>query len=160
MWQNIRTGIERWHLPYPSVRVYQDGLPDCGREVTIVTDLANAGSPNHQLLLSLMDRGATVMGTESADLLLEEYQLAQQTLSAGSVEEIEKMEKRQEALSRSLLEKRDRYIAERINATLKVGEVGLLFLGMLHSLDRLLAADIQVSYPMGRPVRHGKGIQR
>lgn len=160
MWRNIREEIERWHLPYPGVRIYQDGLPNCGREVAIVTDLAKAGSPNHQLLLRLMDRGAAVMGTESADLLLEEYQLAGKALSAGSVEEVKKIEERQGPLSRSLLEKRDRYIAERINITLKVGEIGLLFLGMLHSLDGLLPADIQVSYPMGRPVRHGKGSQR
>src|SRR3990167_5525794 len=84
LWTIIHETIEKLDLLYPRVRLYQDGLPNCGREVQIVTDLANAGSPNHQLLLYLMEKGATLMGTESADFLLEEYQLVQQVRSEES----------------------------------------------------------------------------
>jgi hypothetical protein len=153
LWAVIRETIEKLDLPYPWVRLFQDGLPLCGREVQIVTDLANAGSPNHQVLLFLMGKGATLMGTESADLLLEEYQLAQQILNAQGLGEAERVQARQKLLSQSLLGKRDRYIAERINETLGEGETGILFVGMLHSLEEHLARDIQVHYPILRPAQ-------
>lgn len=151
LWTGIRETIEEWDLPYPRVRLYQDGLPNCGREVQIVTDLADTGSPNHQLLLYLMEKGAVLMGTESPDLLLEEYQLIQRVLDARDPGEAEQVEARQEALSHSLLERRDRYISERINETLCEGETGIVFLGMLHSLEGRLARDIRLSYPLLRP---------
>ena len=151
MWTEIRRTVEGWELPWEKVRLYQDGLPRCGREAEIVADLASAKSPNHQLLLSLMKRGATLMGTESPELLLEEYRLVQQVLAAKDPEEAARVEARHGARSRSLLARRDQYIARRINETLRGGETGLLFLGMLHSLDSRLAKDIRVTRPMRRP---------
>jgi hypothetical protein len=158
LWGVIRGTIEKLDLPYQRVRLFQDGLPDCGREVQIVTDLAHAGSPNHQVLLFLMGKGATLMGTESADLLLEEYQLAQQVLNAQDLGEAERVQAKQKSLSQSLLEKRDRYIAERINQTLDEGETGILFVGMLHSLHQRLDRDIQVQYPILRPAQPKNGV--
>jgi hypothetical protein len=158
LWAVIRETIEKLDLPYTRVRLFQDGLPHCGREAQIVTDLANAGSPNHQVLLFLMGKGATLMGTESADLLLEEYQLAQQVLNAQGLGEAERVQARQKSLSQSLLGKRDRYIAERINETLGEAETGLLFVGMLHSLEEHLAKDIQVHYPILRPAQPNSGV--
>ena len=151
MWEEIRRTVEGWELPWENVRLYQDGLPRCGREAEIVTELAGTGSPNHQLLLSLMKRGATLMGTESPELLLEEYRLVQQVLAAKDPEEAARVEARHGARSRSLLARRDEYIARRINGSLRPGETGLLFLGMLHSLDSRLAKDIRVTYPVRRP---------
>lgn len=151
MWEEIRRTVEGWELPWENVRLYQDGLPRCGREAEIVADLAGAGSPNHQLLLSLMKKGATLMGTESPDLLLEEYRLIQQILAAKDPEEAARIEARHEARSRSLLARRDQDIARCLNESLRAGETGLLFLGMLHSLDSRLAKDIRVSYPILRP---------
>ena len=151
MWEEIRRTVEGWELRWENVRLYQDGLPRCGREAEIVADLARVGSPNHQLLLSLMKKGATLMGTESPDLLLEEYRLVQQILAAEDPEEAARIEARHEARSRSLLARRDQYIARRLNESLRAGETGLLFLGMLHSLDSRLAKDIRVDYPIRRP---------
>ena len=151
MWEEIRRTVEGWKLPWETVRLYQDGLPKCGREAEIVTELAKAGSPNHQLLLSLMKRGATLMGAESPDLLMEEYRLVQQILTAKDPQEAARIEARHEAHSRLLLAKRDQYIAGRINESLRAGETGLLFLGMLHSVEPRLAKDIRVTYPIHRP---------
>ena len=151
-WDRISQEVKGWDLPYARVRLYQDGLPVCGREVDIVNDLASAGSRNHQLLLYLMEKGATLMGTESPELLLEEYGLIQQVLARGECET--RMEAQQKALGRRLLERRDRYIAERINGSLCPGETGVLFLGMLHSLEGLLARDVRVSYPFHLLARH------
>ncbi len=82
IWTAIEAAIDALALSFDRVRLYQDGLPVCGREAEIVTELAQAGSRNHQLLLRLMAQGAVLMGTESGDLLVQEYQLARQSLSA------------------------------------------------------------------------------
>jgi hypothetical protein len=62
-WTEIERIIEDLRIPYASVRLYQDGLPVCGKEMEIVSDLANSGSRNHRLLLHLLEKGATVMGS-------------------------------------------------------------------------------------------------
>ena len=82
IWTEIEAAIDALALSFDRVRLYQDGLPVCGREAEIVTELAQAGSRNHQLLLRLMAQGAVLMGTESGDLLVQEYQLARQSLTA------------------------------------------------------------------------------
>jgi hypothetical protein len=136
MWDGIERFLEDLQLPFGRVRLYQDGLPVCGREADIVRDLASKGSRNHRLLLRLMGKGGTIMGTESPEFLVEEYRLARQVLSGDApAGEIDQQE---------LLGRRDRFIARRINSTLLRDEIGILFLGMLHSLDDLLEADIQV----------------
>jgi hypothetical protein len=154
-WTKIEQAIEDLHPLYERVRLYQDGLPVCDRETEIVTELANTGSRNHQLLLRLMERGAILMGTESAELLQEEYELIKEILSGGDASEAAKIESRQKALSDSLLRRRDQYIANRINSTLRPAETGILFLGMLHTLTRLLDDDIRIIYPVIPPLDHG-----
>ncbi len=151
IWTEIEAAIDALVLPFNRVRLYQDGLPVCGREVEIVTELAQAGSRNHQLLLRLMARGAVLMGTESADLLVQEYQLAKQSLTARPPRAAGAAASRR-ALSDVLLKRRDRFMAQRINDTLKCGETGILFLGMLHALEGYLNQDIQVICPLHRPL--------
>jgi hypothetical protein len=152
LWEHIRLEVAHLELPYPRVRLYQDALPICGHEVQIVADLAKAGSANHQLLMSLINRGATLMGTESPELLLEEYQLVKESLDlpTDSNASIDRRDQIRTASAR-LLGERDRFICERINSTLPQEETGLLFLGMLHALDGWLASDIKVSYPILPP---------
>ena len=103
-------------------------------------DLAAAGSRNHQLLCELMARGCQLTGTESPALLLEEYHLARASLQreprAGVVGA---------DTASSLLERADRFIADQIDRTLEPGWTGLLFLGMLHAVDRFLPADVQLT---------------
>jgi hypothetical protein len=159
MWEAIRRAVEALDLPARGLRLYQDGLPNCGHEMDIVRDLARAGSPNHQLLLDLVAKGAVVTGTESPELLLQEYELTQQILTrlesapagvalratlAESAKRGRAMQGPRE-LGKALLEKRDRYLADRIDRTLSPQETGLVFLGMLHSLTGLLPANVQVT---------------
>ena len=75
LWNDIRRAIDALHLDYGQVRIYQDGLPVCGKEEQIVHELAGAGSLNHQLVLELMGKGAVLVGTEDPQLLIREYQL-------------------------------------------------------------------------------------
>jgi len=150
MWTEIEAAIEALALSGDRVRLYQDGLPVCGREVEIVTELAQAGSRNHQLLLRLMAQGAVLMGTESGDLLVQEYQLARQSLTTRPPRAAGVAATRR-VLSDILLKRRDQFVAQRINDTLKDGETGILFLGMLHSLEQYLNPDVKVIYPRQRP---------
>lgn len=152
LWTQIEQAIANLNLPYERVRVYQDGLPHCAQELAIVAELAKAGSRNHRLLLQLKERGATIMGTESPELLVEEYQLATQTFCGADLKELARREARQKAVRDSLLERRDRYIAARINSTLVKGETGVLFLGVLHCVTNLLDQDIRAIYPIDRPL--------
>ncbi len=149
-WTKIERAIDALDLSFERVRLYQDGLPVCGREAELVQELARAGSRNHQLLLRLMEKGATLMGTESADLLLEEYRLARDSLRTRPPRSLGVAARRRSATD-AVLERRDRFMAQRLQDTLKPGETGLLFVGMLHAVDRYLDRDLEVLFPFPRP---------
>jgi hypothetical protein len=148
MWAQIESVVANLPVTPGDVRVYQDGLPVCRHELEIVSELASAGNRNHGLLLKLQARGATLMGTESPELLVEEYQLAAAAFAPGATV---RTRIRQKQTRDRLLERRDRYIAARINATLGPGESGILFMGMLHQVARYLDPDIEVICPLGPP---------
>ncbi len=138
-WTVVEESLARLSVRWKGARIYQDGLPVCGREMEIVTELAQAGSRNHQLLLRLSRQGAIIMGTESAELLVEEYQLVKQILSHPANDDPEAKD-----LARDLLERRDRYIAERIRTTLAEGETGVVFLGLLHRLEGKIREETEL----------------
>lgn len=102
-----------------------------------------------------MGRGAKLTGTESPELLLKEYELARQVLISLECSKDTRLAERQTQLSKALLDKRDRFIAERIIKTLRSGETGLIFLGVLHSLSGLLPPDIELTY-----LRHAHRVAR
>lgn len=139
-WTVVEEAVDRLPVRWEGTRLYQDGLPVCGREMEIVSELARAGSRNHQLLVRLSRQGAVVMGTESAELLVEEYQLVKQMLGRHSLAGTSETK----SLANDLLERRDRYIAGRINGTLREGETGVIFLGLLHRLENGIAVDIKL----------------
>jgi hypothetical protein len=142
LWTDIEANLDALHLDAQKARIYQDGLPICGFEERIVRELAKAGSSNHQLILRLLEQGATLMGTEDSQLLMEEYEIQKQRL-AQAVNKKSTPRDQEEHMDR-VLKARDSFIAERIANTLQEGEVGLLFLGALHRLDALKATDIRV----------------
>jgi hypothetical protein len=142
LWTDIEANLDALRLDPRKTRIYQDGLPICGFEERIVRELAGAGSSNHQLLLRWLDRGAMLMGTEDAQLLMEEYELQKEHLARKATAHPAD-EERARRLDR-VLALRDSFIAERIAATLQEDEVGLLFLGALHRLDALRSTDIRV----------------
>ena len=142
LWQEIRTKVMALEIDFHKIKVYQDGLPVCGRELEIVQDLARQGSKNHQLLVELAERGATIMGTEDAQLLVEEYLRLRDGLDADS-ETGDRV-----TPGEDLLHRRDLYIAKRIRETLRDGETGILFIGLLHEVDEKLCQDMEISYPL------------
>ncbi|MFA6922423.1 MAG: hypothetical protein WC216_11325 [Gallionella sp.] len=140
VWSGIRQMLAALELPYANIRLYQDGLPLCGKEEDIVREVATRGSQNHQLLLEFIAQGAKLMGTEDPDLLLREYRLHR------NAADDEHCENPHQAESQALLTARDQFIAGRINSTLTTGEVGLLFLGMAHKIEPLLDTDILIRH--------------
>jgi hypothetical protein len=150
IWTAIEQAIDALDLAFEKVRLYQDGLPVCGREMEIIADLADAGSRNHCLLMQLTRKGAVLMGTESAELLLEEYRLIKQTVSGQRVATGAGTPRDRHMGADILLKKRDQFIAQRINGTLVPDETGIIFLGMLHDLQGQLDKDIKVVYPISR----------
>jgi hypothetical protein len=151
LWREIETASDRIPIPSGRLRVYQDGLPVCDRVERIVKDLAGAGSANHRILLKLEARGAVLMGTEEPDLLVEEYNLAPKAIGAKRTGRAGVTPRGSPLEADTLLDRRDRFIASRINATLEPGEAGILFIGALHAVAPYLNPDIQVIYPLYRP---------
>jgi hypothetical protein len=48
--------------------------------------------------------------------------------------------------SRELLTLRDEFILNRITSTLQKGEIPIVFMGVMHRLDKMLEKDFLVSY--------------
>ena len=131
-WKAVHDALLDLPIEFEGVKLYQDSLPDGPGTERLVEEMAAHGSPNHRLLRLLQARGARVMGTESLSLLLEEYQAIKERRDSP------------ELLRRSL-EARDRYIADRIAATLAEGEIGILFIGAAHDVARHCDPAIQVA---------------
>ena len=144
LWRDIEQSLLDMSLSYETVRLYQDALAVCGKEKEIVQDMVEQGSPNLQLISKLMGKGATIMGTESPALLLQEYEAVKRQITAH--------DKVSDSLSnQKLLEQRDQYIADRIGQTLNTDETGIIFLGILHNLENYLNPDIKLVYPLYHP---------
>jgi hypothetical protein len=143
-WTTIENAINDFGLDFSKVKVYQDSLPVCGKESEIVDDTAKTGSYNYLLLQTLRDKGATIMGTESPEFLLEEYALMKRVYQPklGQVPP-------NPQLAQSLLDRRDEFIARRIEETLYDEEIGLLFLGLNHRIEGRLPKDISLIQPLG-----------
>jgi hypothetical protein len=58
-------------------------------------------------------------------------------------------------LQHSLLQRRDQFMARRISQTLLAGETGLLFVGILHSVEPWLDQDIRVLHPVRQALKGG-----
>lgn len=144
VWEGLRTRLLALNLDYRRVRIYQDGLPVCGRELDIVREVAQGGSRNYALILELLSRGAVVEGTESPGLLREEYERIRSAIPAGQAREEDAGE------GERLLRQRDEFVGRRVGETLKDGEVGILFIGLMHRVDQFLPPDIEVQYLIHR----------
>lgn len=146
MWEGLRAKLFALRLSWQRTRLYQDGLPVCGREPEIVRDLAAKASQNHKLLADLMDRGATLMGTEDPELMIAEYRRIQELVLAAKERAPDSVVAELKREGEALLEQRDAFVARRIDETLADGETGILFLGLLHRVDELLGSKFEVRH--------------
>jgi len=165
-WEELRVAIESWQLDFTKVVVYQDALPlppatHIGLEIKIVKELAAVGSANHQLLEWMNEHGASILGTESPELLVAEYSLVRKQLgmaenASSNHESPRTLEATAEAVEiaaqlADLLNRRDQFIAARIDTTLEQDQTGIILIGMLHTVEKWLPDDIEVNFPIGQP---------
>ncbi len=160
VWTGIRKRVLALELDFTKVRIYQDGLPVCGRELEIALEVASKGSRNYELIMELLKRGAKLEGTENPDLILKEHELIKSLAQARDETEREVARETHTKESARILKQRDEFISQRINDTLKDGEVGILFMGLMHRVDKLLPKDIEVSYLIYRlPFQYGRNLE-
>lgn len=146
LWETIRKRLLKMPVVYNKARLYQDGLPVCGKELEIVKELAGMGSKNHLLLMDLVDMGATLMGTEDPGLLLQEHKMIKEIVGARGKNHVKERLEEYRKHSDDLLVKRDDFIAKRICETLQDGETGILFIGALHKVDKRVPRGIRLVY--------------
>ena len=137
-----------------NLKIYQDGLPaDGALGRKIIEEAAKRGSKNHQIILSLMDKGAEIRKTENPSLLKEEYEHITALTHATGVVPKTIASARYKLRKNQLTRERDEFIAKTIDETLKTGETGLLFMGSYHHIFPYLPKDIVV-----KPVKEQEKI--
>lgn len=142
-WRKIANKVKSLPYDFGKSKVYQDGLPDTKPEL-VEKIVGEVESQNYELLRWLKDQGATIVGTENPDLIKEEYEMLKAIFEAK--DEASKLEarKRYQERAETLLSLRDAYIAQRIDTTLSKEELGMLFLGAAHKIDRFLPKTLVV----------------
>ncbi len=140
-WSEVAQRVKALGLPWTKVHIYQDGLPNADDQI-LRKILSEVNSPNYELLRWLVAQGATLVGTESPDLLKEEFAHVQAVLTATSAAARGRARRAYARRAANLLAARDGYIAGRIAATLPAGGIGLLFLGRAHRVAEHVPRDI------------------
>ena len=127
------------------MKIYQDGMV-AGDEVgkQIAADTAKAGSKNYQLILKLLERGAVLMKTEDFKLVKQEYDRLLAITQAKSITQKIIAFIKYKLVKAILLNKRDSFIAKKIDETLGPDEKGILFIGAYHKIKKRLPKTIQV----------------
>lgn len=143
-WQQISSYM--LSLDPMTLRIYQDGMAAEGEQgLRIIREAAQRGSPNHSLLLNLVQRGAILRKTEEPALLLKELENILKAIGLNTGNKVNLSPGRSYRNRRNwLMRERDKFIARTINETLVVGERGVLFLGAFHDVRPYLNSDIVV----------------
>lgn len=150
VWDEIRKKLFQMNLSWENVRVYQDGLPLCGKELEIAEKVASSNSKNYRLVMDLIKMGARLEGAENPEFLMEEYNYVKEITSIQDLKRKNELIRDLEKKSEEIIKKRDRFIAWRIDMTLKDRETGVLFIGLKHRTDEMLPRDISVEYLIHR----------
>lgn len=144
-WEKLKELLERIlkDVDMEKVKIYQDGIPIGGElGVKLVEECARKGSPNFQIVSSLIEKGATLEKTEDPRLLKEEYEILKDIIGAKTSIEREKLAEKYKNRLYELTEERDRYIAGRIKETLGKGMLGILFIGATHNVLPYVSSEI------------------
>jgi len=144
-WDAIEAYFENLEISVTWLKIYQDGLfADGDMAMKIIGEGIKAGSKNSEVVSHLLNRGAILIRTEDFNMVKAEYDGIQSILQSKN-----KWLKlfhllRYKILKPVLLNRRDKYIAGRINSTLEKGETGILFIGAYHNVVKRLPGDIEV----------------
>ena len=143
-WDSIVTYFA--NLEVKDFKIYQDGLVadgDIGRK--IVEEGIKKGSKNYEIIDDLLKRGAILVQTEDFTLVKEERDRIVKITKAKSIAMKLTAYLRYKFAKNRLLNKRDNYIAKRINETLNHEETGIIFIGAYHNTIPKLSKNIQVT---------------
>lgn len=128
------------------MKIYQDGMVadgEIGRK--IVEEGIKAGSKNYKLVSRLLKQGAILVKTEDFKLVKEERDRLLTVTQAESIGQRLVSFMKYKLVKGRLLNKRDEFIAKRINETLDHGETGLLFIGAYHNVKEKLPKNFHVT---------------
>jgi hypothetical protein len=142
-WDQIEKYFKK--LNAGNLKIYQDGLmadEELGQK--IIEEGAQKGSRNYRIVLDLINSGGEIRKTEDIELLKEEYARILKLAQSKSLWERTTAYIGYRFRRDKLMDKRDRFIADTINQTLKEGERGVLFIGAFHDVTPYLAEDIHV----------------
>ncbi|MFH1005971.1 MAG: hypothetical protein V1800_00535 [Candidatus Latescibacterota bacterium] len=143
-WRLIQEKVMHLDLEWERVRLYQDGLPVCGKEQEIAHKIAADGNINYELLCHLVKMGGLLEGTEDPQLLQQEYRYILEIGQAKNLDQRDRLIEEYSSAGEKLLSERDRFIAKTIDQTLRRGETGVLFLGAMHKIAEVLSEDIEI----------------
>ncbi len=142
-WDKIEGYFKK--LDATNLKIYQDGLMADGElGQKIIEEGAKKGSRNYQIVLDLIKRGGEIKKTEDIALLKEEYGRILKLAQTKSLWERTTAYIGYRVHKDRLLDKRDKFMAETINETLKEKGMGVLFIGAYHDVFPHLAKDIAV----------------
>ena len=127
------------------MKIYQDGMVAEGEiGEKIVEESLNLGSRNYQLVSRLLKRGAILVKTEDFNLVKKERDRLLKIIQAKTIAEKILGFIRYKLIKNILLNKRDEYIAKRIDETLHEDQTGIIFIGAYHNIKHKLHRDIQI----------------
>jgi hypothetical protein len=127
------------------MKLYQDGMVADGEiGKRIVDEGVRSGSKNYELISWLLKQGAILVKTEDFNLVKEERDRLLAITQARSVTQKLIAFIKYKFTKNRLLDKRDKFIAQRINETLNDGEKGVIFIGAFHNVKKWLPKDIQI----------------
>lgn len=127
------------------VKIYQDGMvgeAEVGQR--IVEEGVTSGSKNYELVSKLIKRGAILVKTEDFNLVKGELDRLRGITQARNIREKIISFIKYKITKDALLNKRDRFIAKRIDETLRHSEKGILFIGAYHNIKNKLPKDMLV----------------
>ena len=126
-------------------KIYQDGMvADGDIGAKIIAEGMKSESKNYELLSSLIKRGAILIRTEDFNLVKEERDRLVKITNAKTICGKLLGFAGYKLTKNKLLNKRDNFIARRIDETLNEGETGIIFIGAYHNIKKRLPKDIQV----------------
>jgi len=127
------------------MKIYQDGMV-AEKEVgeKIVEEGVKSGSRNYLLLSNLLKKGAILVKTEDFNLVKQERDRLLKITQAKTITEKLLGFTRYKLTKNMLLNKRDKFIAKRIDETLNKGETGIIFIGAYHNIKKKLPEDIRI----------------
>jgi len=126
------------------MKIYQDGMiaeGEVGQK--IVEEGAKSGSKNYELVSELLKRGAILIKTEDFKLVKKERDRLIAITQVKSLPKKLIAFMKYKVTKNRLLNKRDKFIARRIDETLNQDETGIIFIGAFHNIKERLPKDVR-----------------